>query len=160
MKVENKVTPNEEQINGFLENPEIGPISMVNLLKYKDKAIYKDGRDTDLSGEEAYGLYAVEVINLVKKYGGEFIFAGKVNRLMLGEVEEMWDSIAIAKYPNRKALSEMTMDPTYQKIHVHREAGLEGQLNIETIYKYEKNINFYKFYYFSIYYWPSLIKLS
>ena len=133
MKVENKVTPNEDQINGFLEDPEIGPISMVNLLKYKEKAIYDDGRDTDLSGEEAYGLYAAEVINLVEKYGGEFLFAGKVNRLMLGEVEEMWDSIAIAKYPNRKAMFEMTMDSEYQKIHVHRDAGLEGQLNIETI---------------------------
>ena len=133
MKVENKVVPNEEQINGFLENPEIGPISMVNLLKYKEKAIYDDDRDTDLSGEEAYGLYATEVINLVEKYGGEFLFAGKVNRLMLGEVDEMWDSIAIAKYPNRKAMFEMTMDPEYQKIHVHRDAGLEGQLNIETI---------------------------
>ena len=133
MIVKNKVTPNEEQINGFLENPEIGPISMVNLLKYKEKAIYDDGRDTNLSGEEAYGLYAAEVINLVEKYGGEFLFAGKVNRLMLGEVEEMWDSIAIAKYPNRKAMFEMTMDPEYQKIHVHRDAGLEGQLNIETI---------------------------
>tara|TARA_B110000003_G_scaffold89499_1_gene91577 strand:+ start:783 stop:1184 length:402 start_codon:yes stop_codon:yes gene_type:complete len=133
MKVENKVTPNQEQINGFLEDPEIGPISMVNLLKYKEKAIYDDGRDTNLSGEEAYGLYAAEVINLVEKYGGEFLFAGKVNRLMLGEVDEMWDSIAIAKYPNRKAMFEMTMDPEYQKIHVHRDAGLEGQLNIETI---------------------------
>ena len=133
MKVENRVTPNEEQINGFLENPEIGPISMVNLLKFKDKALYEDGRDTDLTGEEAYRLYAAEVINLVEKYGGEFLFAGKVNRLMLGEVEEMWDSIAIAKYPSRKAMFEMTMDPEYQKIHVHREAGLKRQLNIETI---------------------------
>ena len=133
MKVINKVTPNEEQINGFLKNPEIGPISMVNLLKFKDKALYEDGRDTSLTGEEAYGLYAAEVVNLVEKYGGEFLFAGKVNRLMLGEVEEMWDSVAIAKYPNRKAMFEMTMDPEYQKIHIHRDAGLEGQLNIETI---------------------------
>ena len=133
MKVKNKVTPNEEQINGFLKNPEIGPISMVNLLKFKDKALYEDGRDTSLTGEEAYGLYAAEVVNLVEKYGGEFLFAGKVNRLMLGEVEEMWDSVAIAKYPNRKAMFEMTMDPEYQKIHIHRVAGLEGQLNIETI---------------------------
>ena len=133
MKVKNKVTPNEEQINGFLENPEIGPISMVNLLKFKDKAVYEDGRDTSLTGEEAYRLYAAEVINLVQKYGGEFLFAGKVNRLMLGEVEEMWDSIAIAKYPSRKAMFEMTMDPEYQKIHIHRDAGLEGHLNIETI---------------------------
>ena len=133
MKVKNKVAPNEEQINGFLENPEIGPISMVNLLKFKDKAVYEDGRDTSLTGEEAYRLYAAEVINLVQKYGGEFLFARKVNRLMLGVVEEMWDSIAIAKYPSRKPMFEMTMDPEYQKIHVHRDAGLEGQLNIETI---------------------------
>ena len=133
MKVENKITPSEEQINGFLEDPNIGPISMVNLLKYKDKADYTDGRDVNLSGKEAYMLYANEVINLITKYGGEFIFAGKVNRLMLGEVEEMWDSVAIAKYPNRKAMFEMTMDPEYQKIHIHRDAGLKGQLNIETI---------------------------
>ena len=97
MKVENKLMPNESQINGLLENSEIGPISMVNLLKYKDKAIYEDGRDTNLTGEEAYGLYAMEVINFVEKYGGEFIFAGKVSWLMLGEVEDLWDAVAIAK---------------------------------------------------------------
>ena len=133
MQVTNKILPSEEQINGFINESEVGPISMVNLLRYKDKALYQDGRDTNLTGEEAYSLYAKEVINFVEKYGGEFIFAGKVNRLMLGEVEDLWDAVAIAKYPNRKAMLEMTMDPDYQKIHVHRDAGLEGQLNIETI---------------------------
>ena len=133
MQVTNKILPSEEQINGFINESEVGPISMVNLLRYKDKALYQDGRDTNLTGEEAYGLYAKEVINFVEKYGGEFIFAGKVTRLMLGEVEDLWDAVAIAKYPNRKAMLDMTMDPEYQKIHVHRDAGLEGQLNIETI---------------------------
>ena len=135
MKVVNKIIPNEEQINGFLEDSEIGPISMVNLLKYKKIAEYEDGRDTSLSGAEAYGLYAAEVINFIEKYNGEFIFYGKVSRLMLGEVEDLWDAIAIAKYPNRKAMMDMTMDPGYQKIHVHRDAGLKGQLNIETLDK-------------------------
>ena len=135
MKVVNKIIPNEEQINGFLEDSEIGPISMVNLLKYKKIAEYEDGRDTSLSGAEAYGLYAAEVINFIEKYNGEFIFYGKVSRLMLGEVEDLWDAIAIAKYPNRKAMMDMTMDPGYQKIHVHRDAGLQGQLNIETLDK-------------------------
>ena len=133
MKVENKITPNEEQINGFLQNPDLGPISMVNLLKYKKTARYEDGRDTNLSGEEAYGQYAAEVISYVEKYGGEFVFAGKVSRLMLGDVEDLWDAVAIAKYPSRKAMMDMTMDPGYQKIHIHRDAGLEGQLNIETL---------------------------
>ena len=133
MKVENKITPNEEQVNGFLQNPDLGSISMVNLLKYKKTARYEDGRDTNLTGEEAYGLYAEEVISYVEKYGGEFVFAGKVSRLMLGEVDDLWDAVAIAKYPNRKAMMDMTMDPGYQKIHIHRDAGLEGQLNIETL---------------------------
>ena len=133
MKEENKILPNDEQISGFLENPDLGPISMVNLLKFKKKAKYEDGRDTNLTGKEAYQLYSSEVINFVNKYGGEFLFAGSVSRLMLGEVEDMWDAVAIAKYPNRKAMMDMTMDPGYQKIHVHRDAGLEGQLNIETI---------------------------
>ena len=133
MKVENKILPNDKQISGFLENPDLGPISMVNLLKFKKKAKYEDGRDTNLTGKEAYKIYSSEVINFVKKYGGEFLFAGTVSRLMLGEVEDMWDAVAIAKYPNRKAMMDMTMDPEYQKIHVHRDAGLEGQLNIETI---------------------------
>ena len=133
MKVENKVIPSDEQINGFLEEPDLGPISMVNLLKYKKSAVYDDGRETNLSGKEAYQLYAAEVIKLIEKYGGEFVFAGSVSRLMLGEVEEMWDEVAIAKYPSRKAMFEMTLDPDYQKIHVHRDAGLKGQLNIETI---------------------------
>ena len=69
MKVENKIAPNEDQINGFLEDPELGPISMVNLLKYKKKAIYADGRNTNLTGKEAYQLYAAEVIDFVEKYG-------------------------------------------------------------------------------------------
>ena len=106
---------------------------MVNLLKFKDKAIYEDGRDTNLSGEEAYQLYATEVMSLIKKYGGSFVFGGKVSRLTIGEVDDLWDAIAIAKYPNRKSMMDMSIDPVYQKIHVHRGAGLEGQLNIETI---------------------------
>ena len=101
MKVENKILPNDEQISGFLENPDLGPISMVNLLKFKKKAKYEDGRDTNLTGKEAYQLYSSEVINFVNKYGGEFLFAGSVSRLMLGEVEDMWDAVAIAKYPNK-----------------------------------------------------------
>ena len=133
MQVTNKVLPNEEQIKGFLEKPEFGSISMVNLLKFKDKAIYSDGRDTNLSGDEAYQLYASEVMSFIKKYGGSFVFSGKVSRLTIGEVDDLWDAIAIAKYPNRKSMMDMSMDPGYQKIHVHRDAGLEGQLNIETI---------------------------
>ena len=132
MKVENKVNPNEEQMAGFLEGDVDSPIEMVNLLKFKDKAEYEDGRETDLSGEEAYSIYGLEVTEHLKKVGGEPIFFGKVERLMLGEVEELWDMVAIARYPSRKAMLKMILDPDYIESAKHRSAGLKGQLNIET----------------------------
>jgi uncharacterized protein (DUF1330 family) len=132
MEVQNKVLPNPEQMQGFMEaGPEV-PIYMVNLLKYKDKAVYEDARETHLSGQEAYNLYAIAVAQLISEFGGHIEFSGKVNRLMLGEVEELWDDIAIAMYPSRKAMLEMMMSPKMQEIGQHRAAGLQGQLNIET----------------------------
>ena len=132
MKVENKVIPSEEQMKGFVEGDIDSPISMLNLLKFKDKAEYEDGRTTDLSGREAYQIYALAVAKLVENTGGKVLFGAEVSRLMLGEVEELWDTVAIAQYPSRRKMLEMMMSPEYAEISVHRTAGLKGQLNIET----------------------------
>lgn len=133
MEVKNSVFPNEVQMKGFFEPGPEGPIYMVNLLKFKVKAEYADGRETNLSGRDAYQLYGRAVSELLKAFGGEAIFAADVERLMLGEVEELWDEIAIAMYPSRKAMLEMMQSEEMQKIGVHRAAGLAGQLNIETV---------------------------
>ncbi len=130
MKFKNKLDPTEEQILGF-NDPGPEPIFMLNLLKYKDKAIYTDGRDTSMSGKEAYAIYGKEVIKHLEKVGGKLVFAGDVSRLMIGEIDELWDSAAIAMYPSKKAMLTMITDPDYMKSHEHRAAGLEGQLNIE-----------------------------
>jgi uncharacterized protein (DUF1330 family) len=118
-------------MKGFLEPGHDAPIYMLNLLKFKEAAEYQDGRETDLSGAEAYGIYSAEVVEHLAKVGGAPIFSAQVERLMLGEVEELWDTVAIAMYPSRKAMMEMMMSPDYQASAVHREAGLAGQLNIE-----------------------------
>ena len=133
MEVVNKVAPTEEQMKGFLEPGRDGPIYMLNLLKFKEKAEYADGRETVLSGAEAYAIYGQEVIQHLQKVGGAPMFSAGVERLMLGEVEELWDAAAIAMYPSRKAMLEMIMSPEYQASALHREAGLAGQLNIELV---------------------------
>ena len=71
MKVENSVTPTQEQMAGFLAPGPDGPISMVNLLKFKDKATYQDGRETELTGQEAYALYSRGVMKTLAKVGGK-----------------------------------------------------------------------------------------
>ena len=132
MKVENKVMPNEKQMEEFLEKGHDEPIFMVNLLKFKEKAEYPDKRETNLTGREAYAIYGKEVVGHLEKVGGKPIFGSDVTRLMLGEVEDLWDQVAIAMYPNRKAMLKMISDPDYIESAQHRVAGLAGQLNIET----------------------------
>ena len=131
MEVKNDLKPNQDQMEGFLEGDIETPIAMLNLLKFKEKAEYEDGRETNLTGKEAYGIYGNEVQEHLAKVGAETIFAGAVNRLMLGEVEDLWDTAVIARYPSRKAMLEMIMDSAYQESEKHRSAGLLGQLNIE-----------------------------
>ena len=109
------------------------PIYMLNLLKFKEKAEYSDGRDTNLTGAEAYAIYSAEVVEHLANVGGGLMFSAAVERLMLGEVEELWDAAAIATYPSRKAMLEMMGSPAYQACAVHRAAGLAGQLNIELV---------------------------
>ncbi|MDG2028445.1 MAG: hypothetical protein P8J50_15160 [Acidimicrobiales bacterium] len=134
MDVVNELMPtSQERVEAMLEPGPDGPIFMVNLLKFKDKAKYEDGRETDLTGREAYGLYGVEVMKIIQEYGGEIAFVGDVTFLALGQVEELWDEIAIAKYPNRRALFDMSSSEIWQAASVHRTAGLAGQLNIETV---------------------------
>jgi len=132
MKVENKLRPNAKQMAGFLIGDTKTTIHMVNLLKFKNKAKYKDGRQTYLTGQEAYQIYAKEVQEHLRRVGGRILFSGDVSRLVLGEVEELWDMVAIAEYPSKKAMRSMVMNKDYQKSEEHRNAGLEGQLNIET----------------------------
>ena len=133
MEVNNKVTPSEAQMQGFLEQGHDEPIYMLNLLKFKERAEYEDGRDSNLTGQQAYGIYGQAVADLLVKVGGAPVFSASVERLMLGEVEDLWDSAAIAMYPSRQAMLNMISLPEYQEIAVHRSAGLEGQLNIESV---------------------------
>lgn len=133
MNVENAVNPTPEQIAELGEEGHDRPIYMVNLLKFKERAEYQDGRATEMTGAEAYAVYGAEVGGHLAKVGGKPVIGGQVTGLRLGEVEELWDSVAIAMYPNRKAMLAMIMDPDYRKSAEHRAAGLAGQLNIEMV---------------------------
>jgi uncharacterized protein (DUF1330 family) len=132
MNVTNMVYPSAAQVEAFFSAAEDGPFVMVNLLKFKKNAEYPDGADAHLSGAEAYMRYGTAVRAFIEKVGGKAGYAGPVTGLMLGEVDELWDLVALAEYPSLAAMRAMVEDPGYQEIAKHRTAGLEGQLNIKT----------------------------
>ena len=132
MIISNAVYPTEAQFRTFLESDFLGPVCMLNLLKYKDKAVYDDGRETNLTGAEAYGLYGQDMKPFVESKGGRFLFAGSAAHLMIGEVENLWDSVAIVEYPSKEEFVAIATAPEVAGFGVHRAAGLEGQLLIAT----------------------------
>jgi len=132
MQVTNAVYPGPDQVMTFFGAPEDGPFVMVNLLKFKARAEYADGSDPELSGAEAYGRYGAAVARLIEALGGRIRFSGQVTGLMLGEVEDLWDAVALAEYPSLAAFKAMATSPEYHAIEHHRTAGLAGQLNIRT----------------------------
>jgi len=132
MRVENAVFPGTEQVMAFFGGPENGPFVMVNLLKFKETAEYTDGSDADLSGAKAYARYGKGIQACLAAVDGKQIYAGPVTGLMIGEVEELWDMVALVEYPSLAAMQKMMSSPEYRAIEVHRKAGLAGQLNIRT----------------------------
>jgi hypothetical protein len=130
----NEVMPGDPAtMAGLMQPGPDGPIFMINLLKFKDKAVYEDGRANDLTGREAYMIYGRAVAQLLPTFGGMAIFAADVTFLSLGQVGELWDEVAIGVYPKRGDMVRMSMSQEWREISVHRSAGLDGQLNIETV---------------------------
>ena len=133
MQVINEINTDPKARDVFFDSLDPNaPLVMVNLLKFKEKAEYPDGRDTNLSGGEAYNIYGEAVTKMIVALGGTRVHGGLITSIMLGQVEELWDAVGIVEYPTPGAFRAMLESEEYQDIHVHREAGLAGQLNISS----------------------------
>ena len=133
MQVTNEVYPAPDKAIAFFSATDQGPMVMVNLLKFKAKAEYPEGSGFGpCSGAEAYARYGAAVVACLAAVGGRPIYAGAVTGIILGEVEELWDMVALAEYPSPAAMMQMVQSPEYKAIEFHRTAGLAGQLNIRT----------------------------
>ena len=124
------VTGAPEDIQAFLGKDIEGPVSMVNLLRFKEKAESADGRETNLSGAEAHALYGQDMIRWVTSHGGRLVFSGPASHLVLGEMDKPWDAVAIVEYPSQEAFVKIVSAPEVAEWWVHGSAGLEGQLLI------------------------------
>lgn len=104
-----------------VEPEDDGPIWMVNLMHYRDRAVYADGRESELTGQEADDLYAP--FGPLRSIGAELVFLSDVEAHYLGEDQE-WDRIAVVRYPTRRSFLEMQKMPEYLALHEHKDAGM------------------------------------
>lgn len=133
MQITNAVYPEPSQIQALLSSGGGGPILMLNLLKFRDKARYADGRETSLSGREAYRLYGDLMVPFVERHGGRMVLTANIGALVIGQAGELWDMAAVVEYPSAEAFAKIAMSPEVAEFGVHRAAGLAGQLLIQCV---------------------------
>ena len=130
--IKNILQPTGDQVRAFRDRQTGEPIFMLNLLKFKDKAEYEDGRDSDLTGREAYQLYGEGFRRVMEPQGCSIVYSGEVRGVLIGEgADDSWDAMALITYPSTQVMLDMFRNPDYQEVQQHRAAGLVGQLLIE-----------------------------
>ena len=101
------------------------PITMLNLLAYRDQADYGEREDeAPCSGREAYQRYVAAAVACVQAVGGETVFAGPAAASVIGPESESWDDVLLVRYPSAQALVDMLRSEDYQAIVHHRSAAL------------------------------------
>ncbi|HVU01623.1 MAG TPA: DUF1330 domain-containing protein [Polyangiaceae bacterium] len=117
------VDPTKEQFAVFKSLTRPGPIHMLNLVRFREKAAYADGRVA--TGEEAYRAYARESGPVFERVGGKQFWLGRFECTVIGPPDERWDAVFIAEYPSYEAFVEMLRDPVYREAVKHRQAAVE-----------------------------------
>ena len=108
------IYPSEEQFRALASASFEGPVQMLNLLKFKERAEYEDGRETNLTGREAYALYAEKMIPFVAEHGGRLVHSSEPHLLMIGDGGLEWDMVGIVEYPTKEAFLEIVQRPEAQ----------------------------------------------
>lgn len=120
--------PTADQFRAFRDFDHDGPVGQVNLLKFKDQAVYQPG-DPEYgdgsTGEVAYLRYADAFEKMAEEVGGVCVFRGKAERFFIGHGD--WDMVWINQFPGRKAFIATLNHAGYKAASRHREAGLLHQ---------------------------------
>ena len=116
------VNPDRETIRALKELPMDYPVDMLNLIRLRDHAAYEDGRQA--TGAEAYRAYSKESMPFFQGVGGQIVWSGSPEFMLVGPQGEHWDLAFVARYPTGQAFFDMLYDKGYQAVTYHRTAAV------------------------------------
>jgi uncharacterized protein (DUF1330 family) len=110
------------ELEAIREHPDDGPVTMLNLVKYRERSLDGDG-----SGRDAYARYTEVAQHLVEARGGHVFWAGVIEHPALDEggSDVDWDWGLLVYYPSRAAFIDMVTSPEYLAANEHRRNGCE-----------------------------------
>jgi hypothetical protein len=99
---------------------------MVNLLKFRKKALYPEGSSFGDDPLAANDRYSRAIIPLLLKHGGHPVFLGQVQgRFLHPEHADDWDQVGMVRYRSRRDMLKMAVEIAGLGVDIHKWASLE-----------------------------------
>ena len=109
--------PSPAQLEALVNTDDLSrPLFMLNILKYAQP--------------EEYAMYAAGVTKIVASLGGSVVWSGSIDQVVIGDEQQLGGrhhSVALVRYPSRKAFMQMQSLPEFRAIARHRLKGLDSQ---------------------------------
>ncbi len=121
------VDPERQAFEAFKDLPRGTPIHMLNLVRFRAVARYPTDHplaEAGIGGREAYRRYGLESGPVFARVGGQVIWSGRPEVVLIGPSDECWHTAFVAAYPSASAFLEMITDGEYRLAVVHRQAAV------------------------------------
>ncbi|HAA53752.1 MAG TPA: DUF1330 domain-containing protein [Myxococcales bacterium] len=119
----------QEQGKAFFTSGVEGPITMLNLLKFREEADYTAhpalAPEATISGQQAYKKYMKHTTPYLQESGGEVLFSGAAHGYLIGPTEKEWDMVLLVRYPSPQVFLSFASNKGYLEGIGHRTAALE-----------------------------------
>jgi hypothetical protein len=119
-------SPILDQFRELTKNDDGREYYMVNLLKFRKKALYPDGSSFGDDPLAANDRYNRAIVPLLLKRGGHPVFLGQVQgRFIHPEENDDWDQVAMVRYRSRRDMMKMAAEIAGLGVDIHKWAALE-----------------------------------
>lgn len=113
----------------FLERAITGPVTMLNLLRFRDEADYSAHSELappqPVSGRAAYDSYREHTLPFLETAGGEVLYVGDGGHFLVGPEDARWDLVLLVRHASVEAFMAMATNDDYLAGLGHRTAALE-----------------------------------
>ncbi len=111
------IEPDSAGLKRFLESDDGRPFVMVQLLRLAD------------GGRDKYLQYSFAAQPIVRRFGGEILYAGSCAEPLLAPAGQGWDGVVVVRYPSRTAYVQFHQSPEYRAVeHLRAQALREAMM--------------------------------
>ena len=121
--------PTDESVDQMLKRRIAGPITMLNLLRFRDWADYSDCPEAappdPITGRTAYDRYISQTMPFLTATGGSVRLLGVGGHHLVGPPSERWDLVMAVRHASVQDFLAFATNEAYLAGVCHRTAALE-----------------------------------